>query len=179
MLREQSSNWLRGLRLNAYLVTLLSMILLAAFILAPQLQQWFALRQQIADLEAEVQAARENVELMQRERARWDDPAYIRAQARDRLYYVMPGEVSYLVMDADGIDLSDTKGTVGAMLERKTKQAQLSQNIELTENNWIDSILESVIRAGIEEPAVGPGDESGADTSQDSSGKPADGLVDD
>ncbi len=32
-----------------------------------------------------------------RERERWKDPAYITTQARERLYYVKPGEVVYLV----------------------------------------------------------------------------------
>ena len=89
---------------------------------------------------------------MTEERKRWSDPAYIRAQARDRLYYVMPGEVSYLVLDADGVDLSDTSGTVGAMLKAEKNNADISDTIYQTKNNWVDAVLETVIRAGIEEP---------------------------
>ena len=33
------------------------------------------------------------------ERERWNDETFIMTQARERLYYVMPGEVSYLVID--------------------------------------------------------------------------------
>ena len=33
------------------------------------------------------------------ERERWNDETFIVTQARERLYYVMPGEVSYLVID--------------------------------------------------------------------------------
>jgi len=43
---------------------------------------------QIADLETEL--------------ARWNDPEYVKAQARDRLGWVMPGETGYRVVGADG-----------------------------------------------------------------------------
>lgn len=36
---------------------------------------------------------------LQVQRKRWDDPAYVRAQARERLHYVLPGETSYVVVD--------------------------------------------------------------------------------
>ena len=52
---------------------------------------------------------------MQAERDRWQDPVYIRSQARDRLYYVLPGEVSYLVMDSEGLDFSDTSKHRGGL----------------------------------------------------------------
>ena len=34
-----------------------------------------------------------------RSRRRWDDPAYVEAQARERLHFVMPGETSYVVLE--------------------------------------------------------------------------------
>jgi hypothetical protein len=91
---------------------------------------------------------------MEVERRRWEDPAYIRSQARDRLYYVMPGEVSYLVMDAGKVDLSDTSGTVGALMTAEKNTSEISTSIRQTKSNWVDAVLESVIRAGIEEPAT-------------------------
>jgi hypothetical protein len=89
---------------------------------------------------------------MEAERLRWDDEVYIRAQARDRLYFVMPGEVSFLVMDADGIDVSDTSGTVGAMLAEKRKRSGFSAEVLASKDNWIDALLESALRAGLEQP---------------------------
>jgi hypothetical protein len=89
---------------------------------------------------------------MEAERLRWDDEVYIRSQARDRLYFVMPGEVSFLVMDADGIDLSDTSGTVGAMLAEKRKRSGFSSEVLASKDNWIDALLESTLRAGLEQP---------------------------
>jgi hypothetical protein len=110
------------------------------------------LRQQVAAAQADVEQARKDVTNMQSEVKRWEDPVYIRSQARDRLYYVMPGEVSYLVMDADGVNTSDISGTVGAMLADQRNYGQISKSIKETRNNWVDSLVETVIVAGIDLP---------------------------
>ena len=147
-----SAEWLRGMRLNTYTITLLAMIVLGVLTLAPRVQEWFVLRQQVAQAQADVAKARSDVKNMQSEVKRWEDPVYIRSQARDRLYYVMPGEVSYLVMDADGVNTSDVSGTVGAMLADQRNYGQISKSIKETRNNWVDSVIETVIVAGIDEP---------------------------
>jgi cell division protein FtsB len=151
--RSQATNeWMRGMRLNTYTITLLAMIVLGVLTLAPRVQEWFVLRQQVAQAQADVAKARAYVKNMQTEVKRWEDPVYIRSQARDRLYYVMPGEVSYLVMDANGVDTSDKSGTVGAMLADQRNYGQISKSIKETRNNWVDSVLQTVIVAGIDEP---------------------------
>lgn len=147
-----SAEWMRGMRLNTYTITLLAMIVLGVLTLAPRVQEWFLLRQQVAQAQADVAQARADVKNMQSEVKRWEDPVYIRSQARDRLYYVMPGEVSYLVMDADGVNTSDISGTVGAMLADQRNYGQISKSIKETRNNWVDSVMETVIVAGIDEP---------------------------
>jgi cell division protein FtsB len=149
---SQAMAALRGFQINAYSVTMLAVIIFGVVTLAPGVQTWIQQRQQILEAQAEVEQAKKDVVAMTEERKRWSDPAYIRAQARDRLYYVMPGEVSYLVLDADGVDLSDTSGTVGAMLKAEKNNADISDTIYQTKNNWVDAVLETVIRAGIEEP---------------------------
>lgn len=144
---------LRRFSINAYSITLLALIVFGVITLAPRVQTWFLQRQQIAEAQASLEQAKKDVIEMQQERKRWEDPVYIRAQARDRLYYVMPGEISYLVLDADGVDMSDTSGTVGAMMAAKKNNAAITDKIYQTKNNWVDAVLETVIRAGIEEPA--------------------------
>ena len=134
-------------RLNSYTLALLAVILVGIFTLAPSIQIWYEQRQEIADFKALVE-----LEDMEAERLRWDDEVYIRAQARDRLYFVMPGEVSFLVMDADGIDVSDTSGTVGAMLAEKRKRSGFSAEVLASKRNWVDAFLESALRAGLEQP---------------------------
>jgi hypothetical protein len=126
------------------------------FTLAPSIQIWYEQQRQIADYRALVLEAQQNLEGMQQERLRWDDEVYIRAQARDRLYFVMPGEVSFLVMDAEGIDLSDTSGTVGAMLAEQRKSSGFSLEVLASKKNWVEALLESTLRAGLEEPNQEP-----------------------
>ena len=143
-------------RLNSYTLALLAVILIGMFTLAPSIQIWYEQQRQIADYRALVVQAQENLEGMQQERLRWDDEVYIRAQARDRLYFVMPGEVSFLVMDAEGIDLSDTSGTVGAMLAERRKSSGFSLEVLASKKNWVEALLESTLRSGLEEPNQEP-----------------------
>lgn len=146
------SEWVRQVRPNMNLLAIVLSITAGCLMLAPGVTTWFNQIQDINDLKAQVAAAKEAVKNMQAERKRWDDPVYIRAQARDRLYYVMPGEVSYLVMDADGINTSDTSGTVGAKLAERSNGGRISSSISESKNNWIDAVYESVVRAGLDEP---------------------------
>jgi cell division protein FtsB len=143
-------------RLNSYTLALLAVILIGMFTLAPSIQIWYEQQREIADYRALVVQAQENLAGMQQERLRWDDEVYIRAQARDRLYFVMPGEVSFLVMDAEGIDLSDTSGTVGAMLAEQRKSIGFSLEVLASKKNWVEALLESTLRAGLEEPNQEP-----------------------
>ena len=89
---------------------------------------------------------------MQAERDRWQDPVYIRSQARDRLYYVLPGEVSYLVMDTDGLDLTDTSGTVGAKLAAQRNADEISLEVAAANENWVDALIVSGLRAALDQP---------------------------
>jgi cell division protein FtsB len=118
----------------------------------PRISDYFVMQTQINQLQAKLDAAKENLENITEEKKRWDDPVYIRAQARDRLFYVVPGEISYLVLDADGLNLSDTSGTVGALLAQKKSSADFSQDIGTTKKNWAKGLMQSVIRAGLDQP---------------------------
>ena len=62
------------------------------------LREYLAQRGEIAELEATQAAARERIAALEAERDRLQDPAYIAAQARKRLHFVMPGETAYVVL---------------------------------------------------------------------------------
>lgn len=70
-------------------------------LLAPYLRPWLAQRSDIAAQQAEVEELQRQVDQLQAERRRWTDPAYVKAQARERLNFVMPGELAYVVIDDD------------------------------------------------------------------------------
>jgi hypothetical protein len=59
---------------------------------------WFAQRAQIASLRADVQSAQERVSDLQVQTQRWKDPAFVAAEARRRLHFVLPGEVGYVTL---------------------------------------------------------------------------------
>ncbi len=68
------------------------------FTLAVPVRSWFAQRAQIAGLRADVDAAQERVTELQIEKQRWADPAFVAAEARRRLHFVLPGEVGYVTL---------------------------------------------------------------------------------
>lgn len=140
----------RMLRLNGTSVSLIAVIVLGTFVISQDVQIYLDQRRQIVEMEQSIALAEEAVSEMQAERDRWQDPVYIRSQARDRLYYVLPGEVSYLVMNADGMDFSDTSGTLGAALAEKRNADEISLEAKAAQENWVDSIVESVLRAALD-----------------------------
>ncbi|AGW41980.1 hypothetical protein O159_19670 [Leifsonia xyli subsp. cynodontis DSM 46306] len=144
-----AGRWLRGIHFSAFSLMMMGVLVLAVVILAPTTQAFIAQRQQIADQRAAVDKLSAQVDEVASQRARWNDPSYIRAQARDRLYYVMPGEVSYLVID-------DRPPAA-------QKQDQpVSSKLQETKTDWVGSLFASVMGAGLTEA-----------TSQQLSGTPA------
>ncbi|MEV6106176.1 septum formation initiator family protein [Streptomyces sp. NPDC051940] len=67
--------------------------------LAYPMRQYVSQRAEIAEQRAEKERAAERVEKLKDEKVRWQDEAYLRRQARERLHYVLPGETGYTVRD--------------------------------------------------------------------------------
>lgn len=136
--REESApeRWLRTIRLSGFSVLMLALLVLAIIVLAPNLRVMFDQRQQIAALQNEVATAGDSVSALTSDVARWDDPAYIESQARERLFYVFPGDVSYLVVGEPG--------------EATTANGQpISKDIQTTQVDWLKGLLTSVYTAGL------------------------------
>lgn len=140
------------LNLDAQAITLAILAIVAIFSIAPELQTWYTQQVTIADLKKENEETRKSLTQMKEDLKRWDDPAYVRAQARNRLYYVMPGEISFLVMDADKVNADDDSGTVGAALAKARNSASVTKKISTTKSNWTENLVETVVRAGLEQP---------------------------
>jgi septum formation initiator len=70
-----------------------------AVLLAPALRSYVGQRHDISALQQQVAEQRAAVARLERQRAAWDDPAYVTAQARNRLKFVLPGEKAYTVID--------------------------------------------------------------------------------
>lgn len=85
-------------------------LVLAALVLmlAVPIRSWVAQRAEIASLQADVDAARARVAELQVLKERWNDPAFIAAEARRRLHFVLPGEIGFTTVGADGKPLVET-----------------------------------------------------------------------
>jgi cell division protein FtsB len=115
---------------------ILGVLVVFVVVLAPGLRLYIEQRQQLASLQqAVIDKQTENTQL-DSQVARWSDPAYIKAQARDRLYFVMPGETSFLVID-------DQAPTAPA------DNAPVTTGIQNTKVDWLGAIFSSGVNAGL------------------------------
>lgn len=128
--------WLRNFRLSGFALSMLALIVAALLVLATPLKTLIEQRQQIAQLEASLAEAQDAVDDLNAEVARWSDPAYIQAQARERLYYILPGDISYLVV-------GEADSGAGA------DQLPISDEIQTTQTDWIGGLLGSTYTAGL------------------------------
>ena len=111
--------------------------ILAVITLFEPVSIWFEQRARISELQHQVTADTEALAEIRANIERWSDPAYIEAQARQRLLYVYPGDISYLIVNdvtVDEIDRTVAPKTVGA-----------------TEINWVDALVGSYAAAAVGE----------------------------
>jgi cell division protein FtsB len=89
-------------------------VCLLAISLAYPLREFLGQRSDIGDYEALVAAQERRVRELNAIQQRWRDPAYVKAQARERLHFVMPGETSYVVLEPDEAPAPDTRRQAAA-----------------------------------------------------------------
>ncbi|WP_051297915.1 FtsB family cell division protein [Brevibacterium album] len=70
--------------------------------------------QQIAALEADIEATQGEVEQLREERAKLDDPEHIERLARERMGYVREGENAYIVVGGPEADEANVTSSAGA-----------------------------------------------------------------
>jgi hypothetical protein len=73
---------------------------------ASSMRAYLEQRAHLQDLRTNIEQSRANIKELKREKRRWNDPAYVEAQARQRFGYVLPGETGYQVIGEDGEPLS-------------------------------------------------------------------------
>ena len=69
---------------------------------ASSMRAYLQQRSHIGDLKTRIAEREQSINDLEREKRRWEDPAYVRAQARERFGYLMPGETGFEVIGADG-----------------------------------------------------------------------------
>ena len=82
-----------------------------ALFLAPPIKNYFTQRAQISALNAQLSGDYAALEAARKELMLWQDPSYIKSQARERLHFVMPGERQYIVTGTDGSNSDEAAQT--------------------------------------------------------------------
>jgi len=96
--RRPSSRRTRG---KARPLALIAIIFIFTLTLAPPIKNYFTQRAQISALKSQVATDRTALEQARAELSTWQDPNYVKSQARERLHFVMPGERQYIVTGSE------------------------------------------------------------------------------
>lgn len=89
--------------LNGRFFIFVLFVVIALGIVGVPLRQFVAQNFQINQLETELADYEDVIKTLRIERERWDDPAYVIAQVRQRMAYVMPDEVGYIVLGSEDV----------------------------------------------------------------------------
>lgn len=171
--RTAAASLLSSLQSSGFIVTILALLVAGVVILAPSLRILAEQQQEIAQLRDELEQTQQEVFDLEEQRERWKDPSFVETQARERLMFVYPGDITYLVID-DLEDDGDEADTV------------ISPTIVAAETDWREALLASYLVAAttsrapvVQDEAVPEGIPSPEDTTGDSnepgdtSGEPA------
>ena len=85
------------------IVTLAVVCLLAFVVVFTSLRAYLSQQAQYDAVVAKIKEASDTSTALEDELAQWKDDTYVRAQVRERLGYVMPGDTSYVVVGADTV----------------------------------------------------------------------------
>ena len=87
-----------------------------ALTIAPPVKHYFTQRAQINALKSQLSADNSALQKARQELLLWQDPEYIKSQARERLHFVLPGERQYIVTDDSTTDSNNTPTKIASVL---------------------------------------------------------------
>ncbi|MTA86886.1 MAG: septum formation initiator family protein [Actinobacteria bacterium] len=103
--------------------------------IAPPIKHYFTQRAQISALESQLSADNVALQKAREELLRWQDPEYIKSQARERLHFVLPGERQYIVVDGSTTRLEEnTTEIASALTDGQPWYARLIASISETDS---------------------------------------------
>ncbi len=88
---------------RAVVLVLVVAVLMVSY--ASSMRAYLQQRAEIRELKETISERSENIDALEREKRRWQDPGFVRTQARERFGYLMPGETAFVVLDEDGLPL--------------------------------------------------------------------------
>jgi hypothetical protein len=98
-------------------------------------KHYFTQRAQISALKSQLSADNSALQKAREELLLWQDPEYIKSQARERLHFVLPGERQYIVTDDSTTDSNNTSTKIAsALTDGQPWYARLIASISETGN---------------------------------------------
>lgn len=137
-----STTLARGFGARRRMLLVVVTVLMIVFLAAPTTKIYLDQRAEIRSLEQSIEERQTTRDELSQEVSMWEDPEYVKQQARDRLLMVEPGQRSYLVVGAD--TLGDQAPESSAVQEEADRAA------------WADALWGSVLDAGWPEERTGP-----------------------
>lgn len=107
---------------RAAILVLVLAVLAVSF--ASSLRAYLQQRDHIDRLEAQISEREANIDDLQREKERWQDPSFVAQQARARFGYVARGETPFVVVDESGNPL-DASASLGDPTKLADPDAQV------------------------------------------------------
>ncbi len=117
-------------------VALLTVLFIAALIMAQPLQLLLEQQNDITQAQQQLTQEQQREQDLTTQLERWEDPAYVQQQARERFNMVMPGERKYLVIDGEAESTAPEPNV-----------ATVDENLEM---GWADRLWGSVLTSGQE-----------------------------
>jgi len=90
---------------RAAVLVLVVAVLMVSY--ASSMKAYLQQRSHVEELRSQIAERESRIAKLEREKERWEDPAYVRQQARERFGYVLPGETSFVVVDGNGDPVDD------------------------------------------------------------------------
>jgi cell division protein FtsB len=122
---------------RAAILVLVMAVLVMSY--ASSLRAYLEQRHHLQTLRSGIAESRGSIAALEREQKRWQDPAFLRAKAHERLGWVLPGEIAFQVIDEDGKPLDDDDTLTGPGEEAERSAGPL----------WWQSAWQSVELAGV------------------------------
>lgn len=130
-------------RLSGRMLVMAGVLLMLVLLFAPTVRSFINQQQQISQLNSSIAHNKHEVSRLKHERAKMNDPDYVRQLARKRLLYTMPGEKSFIVINKDKAPTVQQHGVDNG------KVVSPDNNQE-----WYSGLWDSVQRAGTQRPTT-------------------------
>lgn len=91
-----------GVRVTRRFTAVVVVVAILVISLVSSLRVYLNQRAEMAQARNQINQSSQQIATLEQDKQQWNDPDYVRAQARTRLGWVMPGETGYRVVDASG-----------------------------------------------------------------------------